>query len=106
MVNQPFPAALAPLFTDRAILLAEPHARNLIARVLKTPAKSDNDDGHADGLIDREPPPYASVDGIAVIPLIGILTKYPSAFPEIDAYFGLCPCYSVIEQIKRATADT
>ncbi len=46
--------------------------------------------------------PTESTGDVAIIPLIGVLTKQPT---WADEYFGLCPAYGVIEQIDAALAN-
>src|SRR5579884_1134586 len=98
--HPPIESVLAPLFTDRVILLDELHARELIVRAKTfTPAKAQ---GTTSPGVDRG---VTQQGNIARIPIVGVLTKYPSPDPRIDQWFGLCPCYSVIQHLESAVND-
>jgi signal peptide peptidase SppA len=77
-------------------LMAEPQLRELVGRVNTTPATMLYDDASeaATPSVDRE---LDKTDAIAVIPVIGILTKYPTYF---DRVFGFTPA-----TVLRATLD-
>jgi len=95
-------AALSQIFSDRAVLLSEAHARSLLtkaAQAIRIGAhKAENNNGDpVDGAGAVE-----TVSEIAVIPVNGILTKTPT---WADEYFGLCPAYGVMDQLAGALAD-
>jgi signal peptide peptidase SppA len=92
--------ALAPLLTERGVLLGEQHARGLINKmadlVRNPPAAGPGDAGPADD-------GYARVGGkVAVIPLVGVLTKAPTWYDDI---IGLCPTAAKMDDQAAAVAD-
>ncbi|MGC4033683.1 MAG: S49 family peptidase [Tepidisphaeraceae bacterium] len=48
---------------------------------------------------------YAIVGGVAVIKVVGLLTKYPMPCPELDEWFGFCPTLPIMEALNEAIAD-
>lgn len=97
-------AALAPLLHEKCILLDELHARSLVARIndaaragTDTTARRAMESDSIDELS------YVrTVAGVAVIPIIGILTKYSNWF---DDWCGFCPTVVLLDQLARALRD-
>lgn len=48
---------------------------------------------------------YALVGGVAVIKVVGLLTKYPSPCRELDEWFGFCPTLPIMAALNEAIVD-
>lgn len=87
-----------PLLNGDPLLMSEAHGRALLARVIQPLSRvPDDSDGSA---------PTLNVSGggagIAVIPIVGVLTKYPQWF---DEFLGLCPTTMVESLIAQALGN-
>jgi|GEM_PF-6800642 len=91
-------AALSQIFSDRAVLLSEAHARSLLTRAAQ--AIRANKVEQVDSV--SGPGAVETVSEIAVVSVNGILTKTPT---WADSYFGLCPSYGVMDQLAVAVGD-
>ena len=98
--ESPILSAIAPLLSDRCVLLSEQHARALMARMTGA-AKSDRLSFDLPSAAESQ---SAEVVTVACIPVVGVLTKYPLP-PGYDAYFGFCPAVTLMQQLAAAMAD-
>lgn len=76
--------------------LSEGRARELVARCNALDLAALPRDGAVTSL------PYHKQGDIAVIPVVGVLTKYPS---RIDSYLGFCPTKALEVSLAQAIAD-
>jgi signal peptide peptidase SppA len=115
MKAHPVLSAVAPLFADGYALLSQQHGRALMARAIElshagaeprtapAPAAAAAEAGEP---IETEAAGVGGEGGAAVIPIIGILTKYPIPLEGWDEMLGLCPSTLIIEKIQAAIADS
>jgi signal peptide peptidase SppA len=99
-------SALAPLMSERAILMSEAHCRALFMRVAGF-AKSHQAGGFPIKTdypaADPQAKPYQTISGeIAYIPITGVLTKNASWY---DDYFGLCSAMGILNTLAAAVND-
>ncbi|HXE53708.1 MAG TPA: S49 family peptidase [Tepidisphaeraceae bacterium] len=97
-MNPKVATALLPLLSDRAVLLNELHMRSLLAKAMHLADAPDGDPEIGDN------PLNLTTEGgkVAVINLIGVLTKYPT---WADRYMGFCPAYDVMNALREAIDD-
>lgn len=90
-------AALHPFFSEPVVLMNHEAQQALMARAMSVgPAAADADGGEDAGPLEVE-------GAIAVIPMIGVLTRYATPF---DQFCGLSPSTVRMAQLEAAVTDT
>jgi signal peptide peptidase SppA len=98
-------SALAPFLGEKCMLLDEHRAKAVLARVAEAvrSAASTPAEARIRVVEPREEPSYTPIgQGVACIPIVGVLTKYASWWDECC---GFCATNSLMEQLAEAVDD-
>jgi signal peptide peptidase SppA len=94
--ENPIVAAIAPVLTERCLLLSESHAQAMYARIaqatreMRVPIEQPESQGQV------------AAPGVAIIPIVGILTKYATPF---DQWMGWCPTMLLMQYLSQSLND-
>lgn len=80
-------------------LLSEDRIKALASRISRMPRTDSGGSGGGGG------PEYSIAGGVAVIPVVGILTKYPMPEEWMDEYLGTTPAQSIMNELAEVMAD-
>jgi len=80
-------------------LLSEDRIKALASRISRMPRTDSGGSGGCGG------PEYSIAGGVAVIPVVGILTKYPMPEEWMDEYLGTTPAQSIMNELAEVMAD-
>ena len=102
--HQSILSMLAPLFSDRAILMSETHARGLMSKAAAISASDSLERFNAgrEALGTANPVLKKANGNIAIIPICGILTKQAQWY---DNWVGLCAAETLCCQLSLAMND-